>query len=160
MSAAHANASRPLGILHSPVIHTGVFAGVLLVGVMVASLYIANHVPRFDEVASLRNLAFYGTFGVAMAIPIARYLGSPWKVFVSGMTAWSLLSGAYACATMFFENLINRLHITPFHLLMLGAMIYGLIAAMTWVAATVVFLLRRGAHPHRSSAVEVARQKQ
>ena len=159
MRAEGSNARGPLSVLQNPVIHTGVFVGVLLIGVMVGSLYVANRMPKFDAVASLRNLLCYGAFGLVMSIPIARYLGSPWKIFVSGITAWLVLAGAYAAATMFFENLINRLNVTPFHLLMLGAVIYGVIAAMSWVASSLVSLLRRTAPVPRPPTVEVARHK-
>jgi hypothetical protein len=160
MGAKRSNARGLLAVCYSPVIHTGLFAGVVLVGVMVGSLYVANRMPKFDEVASLRNLVFYGAFGVALSIPIARYLFSPWKLFVAGVTGWAVLAGAYAGATMFFENLMNRLNVTPFHLLMLGGLIYGLIAVMSWVASSLVLLLRRTAPVPRVRVVEVARQKQ
>lgn len=160
MSAENSQLRRVWSVLQSPVIHTGLFAGVVLIGVMVGSLVIANRMPWLDSFASLRNLAFYAVFGLVMSIPIARYLGSPWRIFTAGMTAWSLFAGAYACATMFFENLINRLNITAFHLLMLGALIYGVISAMIWVGssiASVLGLVNAGSH---ARSVQVASRKQ
>ncbi len=145
MRAKASNSCHVWRVFHSPVIHTGLFAGVLLIGVMIGSLIVANRMPQYDVVASLRNLAFYAAFGLAMTIPIARYLWSPWRLFTSGITAWMLLAGAYACATMFFENLINRLDVTPFHVLMLGGVIFGVLAVMAWVASSLVSLLGHAA---------------
>ena len=145
MRAKASNSRRVWRVFQSPVIHTGLFAGVLLVGVMIGSLIVANRMPQFDAIASLRNLAFYALFGLVMTIPIARYLWSPWRLFTSGITAWMVLAGAYACATMFFENLINRLYVTPFHVLMLGGVMYGVIAVMAWVASSFVSLLGHAA---------------
>ena len=158
----HAKASSPRrvwSVLQSPVIHTGLFAGVLLIGVMVGSLIVANRMPQYDTIASLRNLVFYAAFGLVMTIPIARYLASPWRLFTSGITAWLVFAGAFACATMFFENLTNRLFVTPFHVLMLGGVIYGVVAVMAWVAMSLVSLLGHTASVPHAHPVEVVPRK-
>ena len=90
MSAAATNPRRVWNVIQSPVIHTGIFAGVLLVGVMLASLIAATRMPQFDSIAALRNLVCFGAFGLVMTIPVARYFGSPWRLFTAGITAWSI----------------------------------------------------------------------
>jgi len=160
MSTENSNLRRVWSVLQNPVIHTGLFVGVLLIGVMVGSLVVANRMPQFDPLASLRNFACYIAFGVVMTVPVARYLGSAWRIFTSGMTAWSVFTSAYACATMFFENLINRLNVTPFHLLMLGALIYGVIAAMIWVGSSLASVLGLVNAGSQAPSVPVAPRKQ
>jgi uncharacterized integral membrane protein len=147
-------------VVENPVIRTGFFAGVILAAVMVGSLVAATRVPKFDSIAALRNLVSFAAFGLAMAIPVARYFGSPWRMFTAGMTAWSLLSAAYACAAIFFDNLVNRLGMTPLHLLILGAVIYGVLAAMIWVASSVASLLWRSASETDATAFEMTTRKQ
>lgn len=153
MCAEESHSGGFWSVCRSSVIHTGLFTGVLLVGVMVGALFVANRMAQFDRIASLRNLVCYTAFGVVMTLPIARYLGSPWRIFTAGITAWIVLAGAYAAATMFFENLINRLYVTPFHLLMLGGLVYGTVAALVWVTASVASLLGLTHAAHHARAV-------
>ena len=159
MSAAATNPRRVWNVIQSPVIHTGIFAGVLLVGVMLGSLIAATRMPQFDSIAALRNLVCFGAFGLVMTIPVARYFGSPWRLFTAGITAWSILAAAYAGATMFFDNLINRLGMTPLHLLMLGGVIYGVLAVGVWVASSVVSLIWHHAPVPHVRTIEVPTRK-
>jgi uncharacterized membrane protein YoaT (DUF817 family) len=160
MCAAGNNPRRVWSVFQSSVIHTGIFAGVILVGVMLGSLIAANRVPRFDSIPALRNLVCCAAFGLAMTIPVARYFVSPWRLFTAGITAWSVLAAAYACAAMFFDNLVNRLGLTPLHLLMLGAVIYGVLAVMVWVASSVASLLWHHAPASHVSTVKLPARKQ
>ncbi|MGA8269293.1 MAG: hypothetical protein WB787_16145 [Candidatus Acidiferrales bacterium] len=160
MCAAGTNPRRVWSVFQSPVIHTGIFAGVLLVAVMLGSLIAATRMPRFDSIASLRNLVCFTAFGLVMTIPVARYFGSPWKLFTAGITGWVVLAAAYASAAMFFDNLVNRLGLTPLHLLMLGAVIYGVLAVMVWVATSITSLFWHQAPEPHVTPVEVATRKQ
>jgi hypothetical protein len=153
--------SKSVGnLIHNPVIRTGVLAGAILVAVMLGSLFAATRMPRFDSVAAVRNLVSCVGFGLAMVIPVARYFTHPWKLFAAGLTAWSMLAAAYAGATIFFDNLVNRLGMTPLHLLMLGAVTYGVLAVMIWVASSVASLLWPPTPELDSSVFPVTTRKQ
>jgi len=149
-----------LSLIYNPVIRTGVFAGAILVAVMLGALIAATRVPKFDSIAAIRNLISCAAFGLAMTIPVARYFSHPWKLFAAGLTAWSLLAAAYGCAAIFFDNLVNRLGMTPLHLLMLGAVTYGVLAVMIWVASSVASLLWRPTADLDSSVFPVTTRKQ
>ncbi|MFZ0736369.1 MAG: hypothetical protein WA002_02000 [Candidatus Acidiferrales bacterium] len=151
MSAAIAPSSHRLSkVFHGPAFHTGLLTGVLLALALVGSLFAANRVPAFDSVAWLRNLLSSCAFGVLMAIPVVRFYRSPGRLFRAGMTAWIVFVLAYSGEAMYFPNLVNRLEKTPFLLLVLGAVTYGVIAVMFWVLATLFSVLR---HPAPQPAI-------
>jgi hypothetical protein len=60
---------------------------------------------------------------------------------------------------MFFDNLINRLGMTPLHLLMLGGVIYGVLAVGVWVASSVVSLIGHHAPVPHVRTIEVPTRK-
>jgi hypothetical protein len=53
------------------------------------------------------------------------------KMFVSGLTAWALLTLAYVAMEMRFTLLESRMG--ALHAFMLGAISYGLVAVFQWV---------------------------
>jgi hypothetical protein len=85
-------------------------------------------------------------------------------MFVSGLTGWLLLCVAYASANMYFQNLANRLAKTPFKLLVMGAAIYAVAAAIAWIMTTIVTMVRHSvpvpASVPRTVAVEVPTRPQ
>jgi hypothetical protein len=111
--------------------------------------------PGFERVAWLRNLLASGAFALVMAIPVARFHRRALCLFSSGMAAWLIFVLSYTCATAYFENLVNRLGKTPFLLLVLGAITYGVIAVIVWVVSVLYGLLHHPAE-HHPATVEVA----
>ena len=66
-----------------------------------------------------------------MAIPVLRFRNEPAKIFVSGLTAWTLLTLAYIAAEMRFSLLESRMG--ALQIFMLGAVSYGFVAVFHWV---------------------------
>ena len=121
--------------LRNTTLRIGVLTGVYLTLIMVFALLAANRAPFLEDFADIRNWFFRLLFAVAALIPMASFLRSPGRLFGAGITGWLILSLAYRLMGFFFENLFARLDKTPFHLFMLGATVYGLVAVASWVAS-------------------------
>ena len=123
----------------SPVLRTGAVTGVCLSAVLTAWLIVANHVPRSAEFAGMRNGAAAALLVLLMLIPIGRFLRSPGRLFSAGLTGWAVLTSTYLLLGLYFERLYSR--VTPFHVLILGAVVYGFFAVISWVT-TLMFAAR------------------
>lgn len=126
--------SRWFGWLRNFTLRVGFLTGVHFSVVFVAWLLVANRVPLFEEFAGLRNSVAMGVFGVVMLIPVVCFLRQPLRLFGSGLLGWLLFALVYDAMGFFFPNLHARLK-TPFHIFALGAVVYGLVAVVAWVAA-------------------------
>lgn len=118
--------------LPRPALATGLYAGALLVIVMLGALVAANRMAWLDNRALERNAAFCGLFVIFMLIPIVRFYSRPIQMFTSAMIAWGMFVVAYYIAGMFFRNLFEVLR-TPFQALIEGTVIYGVFAVGSWV---------------------------
>ena len=112
----------------------GVLTGGLLVLIMLASLFVADRLPALESLATLRNDVCRATFGLVMLIPIFVFLAHARRMFASALLAWSIFALGYDFAGMYFSNLFTSLGPTPFEVLILGLVFYGLVAAVSWVA--------------------------
>lgn len=129
---AAAASAHPLGKVTSPALRTGLYAGGLLVLVMIISLVAANRLPFLDNRALERNAASYSLFVLFMLIPVMRFWNRPVQMFASGMLAWAMFFIGYYIAGMFFSNLFAVLR-TPFEAFLEGAIVYGVLAVVAWV---------------------------
>jgi len=114
-------------------LRVGILTGAYLTAVMVISVLAATRVPFLEPFANFRNAAAYAAFAFFMLIPAVCFLRKPVQLFFSGMCGWVILSLGYAVMGMFFDHLHTRLRFTPFHLFILGALLYGLAAVVSWV---------------------------
>jgi hypothetical protein len=138
-------------------LRTGILTGIYLSCVFVAWLEVANRVAELEPYAELRNLVAGAILLIALAIPVLRFRNRPGKLFVSGLTAWALLTFTYVAAEMHFTLLETRMR--AFHVFVLGAVSYGFVAVLDWV-----FLMCAGArHEHivqsREAAVSAGRHR-
>lgn len=117
--------------VQNPTLRRGVLSGIYLSCLLLAWLLIANRVPELESFALPRNLVAGGLAVLAMAIPVLRFRSQPARMFLSGATAWLLLTLTYRAAEMYFRLLESRMG--AFHLFMLGAVTYGLVAVFRWV---------------------------
>lgn len=122
--------------LRNPALHIGVLTGVYLSIVLGAWLVIANRMPWSATFAGPRNLIAGALFLLLMLIPIGRFLRSPARLFASGLAGWALLALTYLVMGFFFERLHSRMG--PFHVFMLGAVVYGVVAVVAWVVSLVL----------------------
>ncbi len=96
---------RWLHWLHNAALRIGVLTGVYLSCVFVAWLFVANRVPELGSFAGIRNLAAGAAAILLMSIPVLRFRREPVRMFVSGLTAWTLLTLTYLGMEMYFSLL-------------------------------------------------------
>ncbi len=118
-----------------PALRIGVLTGVSLSAVLGTWLVLANHVRWSADFAGIRNEGAAALTLLLMLIPIGRFLRSPARLFLSGLTAWGVFSFTYLAMGLYFERLFSRMG--PLHMFMLGAVVYGALAALAWVVQMV-----------------------
>jgi len=119
------------GSLRNPAFSLGVLLGICFSGVGLGWLVLANRVPHLDQFASERNLALAVVFALLGLVPACRFMKSPGRSFLSGITAWSIVTAMYFLAEVVFPRLATRL--SAFHLFALGCVVFGFLAAFAWV---------------------------
>ncbi|HEV2298011.1 MAG TPA: hypothetical protein VGR72_05800 [Candidatus Acidoferrales bacterium] len=139
-----------------PVLRTGFLTGGLLVGVMFASLFVANNTPRLEHVAWIRNDACRLVFGVVMLLPILRFLFQPRRLFSSALIGWVIFTIGYGLAGSWYVNLFTSLGRKPLEVFLLGIVTYGVVAVFSWVALLILGANRQSAR-HSQQRTEGAR---
>jgi hypothetical protein len=114
----------------------GTLIGACLAGIALAWLLVANRVPSLSQFALERNAIAGVAMCVLILLPFFLFLGSPARIFLSGVIAWTILALAYDVMEILFARLGTRLG--AFHLFILGAVVFGLLAALDWVALLLV----------------------
>ena len=157
-------AARPqlLGVrwflwLRNAALRVGVLTGIYLSCIFIAWLWIANHIPRLDSFAGIRNLSAGALTILVMAIPVLRFRRQPVKMFVSGVTAWTLLTLVYIAMEMRFSLLESRMG--ALHVFMLGAVSYGFVAVFYWVFLLCVETHHRHVAQNTQAAISAARSR-
>ena len=117
--------------LRNASLRIGVITGVYLSIVFVAWLVVANRFPGLQPFAGIRNVAAAATILLLMLIPVLRFRREPVRMFVAGLTAWTLLTLTYIGMEMRFSLLGSRMG--AFHLFMLGGITYGFVSVFQWV---------------------------
>jgi hypothetical protein len=112
-------------------LRTGTLIGIYLSCAFVAWLVVANRVPALEPYAEARNLVAGSVLLIILAIPVLRFRHQPGKLFVAGLSAWTLLTLTYIAAEVHFTLL--ELRMGAFHVFMLGAVSYGFVAVLDWV---------------------------
>jgi hypothetical protein len=110
----------------------GAVTGACLAGIAAAWLLVANRAPSLAQFAFERNVIAGAAIGILMLLPFFLFLGSPVRIFASGVIAWTILALAYDVLEILFARLGTRLG--AFHLFMLGTVVFGLLAVLDWVA--------------------------
>jgi len=138
-------------------LRTGVLAGIYLSCILQAWLLIANRVPELEAFALPRNLAAGGAALLAMAMPVLRFRSHPRRMFVSGVTAWLLLTLTYRASELYYSLLESRMG--AFHLFMLGAVSYGLVSVVCWVVLLCAEVRQRHIASAEHSALAISRRR-
>jgi len=126
------------GSIRNPAFSLGVLLGVCFSGVGLAWLLLANRAPHLDQFASERNLSLVIAFGLLGLVPACRFMKYPGRSFLSGITAWAILTAMYCVTELGFPRLATRL--SAFHLFILGCLVFGLLAAVAWVMNLAIML--------------------
>jgi len=130
--------------VRNPALGLGVLLGVCFSGAGLAWLLLANRVSHLDQFASERNLALAIVFGLLALVPACRFMNSPGRSFLSGITAWTIVTAMYGLMELGFPRLATRL--SAFHLFALGCVVFGFLAALAWVMNLVILLRHTQRH--------------
>ena len=120
-----------LWMRNAAALRVGVFTGIYLSCIFTAWLVVANRFPQVEPFAGTRNLAAGIVMVLLMAIPVIRFHREPSRLFVSGLTAWTLLTLTYIAAEIHFSLLESRMG--ALQVFILGAVSYGFVAVFNWV---------------------------
>jgi hypothetical protein len=117
--------------LRNAALRIGILTGIYVSCTFMAWLLVANRIPQLEPFAGIRNIAAGAVLLLLLAIPVLRFHNEPARMFVSGLTAWTLLTITYLAAEMRFTLLESRMG--ALHVFTLGVVSYGLISAVHWV---------------------------
>jgi hypothetical protein len=117
--------------LRNEALRSGTLTGIYLSCVLVTWLELANRVRELEAYAEIRNAVAGAALLVILAMPALRFRNEPARLFLAGLTAWTLLTVTYVLAELNFKLLESRLGF--FHVFMLGVVSYGFVAVLDWV---------------------------
>ncbi len=142
--------------LRSNTIRAGVLVGIYVSAMFVAWLVIANRIPQLAPFATIRNDVAGAIEILLLAIPVVRFRSEPAKLFLSGATAWSVLTLTYMAVEIHFSLLDSR--IGPFNLFILGVLSYGLISVFQWVFLMCAHARHHHHHGRAHAAIALSRR--
>lgn len=117
--------------LRSIALRVGVLTWIYVSLAFAAWQVISYRIPQLERFAEVRDITAGAVILVLLAIPIFYFHHEPAKLFISGLTAWTLLTVTYFAAVMFFSLLESRM--SAIQVFTLGAFSYGLAAVFHWV---------------------------
>jgi hypothetical protein len=117
--------------LRNEALRNGILTGIYLSCVLVTWLEVANRVRELEAYAEVRNLVAGAILVSLMTLPVLRFRHQPARLFVAGLTAWTLLTLTYLVAELNFKLLETRMGFL--HVFMLGTVSYGFVAVLDWV---------------------------
>ncbi|HXN65099.1 MAG TPA: hypothetical protein VN862_07175 [Candidatus Acidoferrales bacterium] len=123
-----------------PALMTGLVTGLLFSILLTSWLFVANRIPTLEPYAVARNVAAAVAALLVAALPFFRFRRSARALALSGLTTWAIVTLCYSAWCLYFEQLGDRMGV--FRLFVMGAVLYGLAAALVWVS-TVIRGLRR-----------------
>jgi hypothetical protein len=118
---------------------TGVYVGVSLSVVFTAWLLAANRLPAFERLAVPRNIAAACLLGAIATIPVLRFFRAPSEMWLSSVVAWGIFTLTYGTLCLEFPMLDQ--YYSTFHVFVLGAVVYLLLATLSWIG-TIVWRVR------------------
>lgn len=133
------------GFLQDAATRTGVYVGVALWLVFTTWLVLANRVPSLDAFAMPRNVIAAASLLFVACIPLLRFYRSPCDLLLSSLIAWGFFTLAYGILCIKFV-LLDQYYST-FHVFVLGAIIYLLLATLSWIG-TIIWRVRTTSSSH------------
>jgi hypothetical protein len=141
-----------------PALRMGIYVGAALNLVMFTALVAANRFPGLDRYALERNAISYSLFVILMLLPVCGFYNRPVQMLASGMAAWTLFTAGYNLAGALFGHLFLVLR-TPFQAFVEGIVVYGVVAAISWVIEMVLHARHHSIALRRSSADEIVSRR-
>jgi hypothetical protein len=117
--------------IHSVAVRVGVVTWIYAACAFVVWQLVAYGIPQLERFAAVREVAASAVIIGLLTIPVFYFIKDPAKLFISGLTAWTLLTLLYLGAETIFSLLQSRM--AAIQIFMLGGVSYGLIAVFVWV---------------------------
>jgi hypothetical protein len=136
-------------------LRTGILTGIYLSCVFVAWLEVANRVAKLEHYAEVRNFVAGAILILVLGIPVLRFRKRPGRLFVAGLTAWTVLTMTYIAAEIHFTLLESRMG--ALHVFVLGAVSYGFVAVLDWVLQMCAAVRHQHIAQSRDTAVPAGR---
>ena len=137
--------------LRSSAVRVGLVVGVGLSLALTGWIYVANRVPIFDHASLERNHCrgrSHRSHGVYSRCCVS--FASPADLLASSLIAWSILTLTYRTLSLFFWPV--RDWYTTFQVFMLGAVLYMILATLSWIGTCIWKRAPRISLRHRHSA--------
>ncbi|MDP9338941.1 MAG: hypothetical protein M3P45_08740 [Acidobacteriota bacterium] len=128
-------AHHPSHVFRDSAVRIGLVVGAGLSLALYGWIFLANRVPIFDRVSVERNLAAAVLIAALAFIPVLRFFRDPASLLISSLIAWSVFSLTYRTLSIFFWTL--RDWYSTFQVFMLGAVLYLIVATLSWIGACI-----------------------
>jgi hypothetical protein len=130
---------RWFGLLEDAATRMGVYVGLSLSLIFTLWLVVANRVPALDAFAMPRNLVAASLLLFVSSIPVFRFFRSPSELLLASLLGWGIFTAAYGLLCLKFR-LLEQSYST-FHVFVLGAIVYLLLATLSWIG-TIIWRVR------------------
>jgi hypothetical protein len=117
--------------LRNPALRVGVLTWIYVSCAFVAWQLVDYGIPQLERFAAVRDIAAGALLIFLLTVPVFCFHNETAKLFISGLTAWTLLTVSYIVAETLFPLLESRMG--ALQIFMLGAVSYGLVAVFHWV---------------------------
>jgi hypothetical protein len=114
---------------HDSAMRTGVCAGVGMVLVFIAWLFVANRVPASEKFALERNVIAASVLAILFMVPVVRFMWQAGRLLAASLAAWWIFSLAYRLLCIGFY--------TPMRVFILGSVVCMILATLSWIATLI-----------------------
>lgn len=121
--------------LRNAPVRAGIYTGVGLSSVFTLWVVTANRVPQLELFARERNIAAVVLLVFFASLPLITFYRSPRNLLASGLLAWGFLTFTHLLLCLKFTQLHQNY--SAFHIFMLGAVIYFILATLSWVGTII-----------------------
>ena len=126
---------HPSHVFRDSAVRIGLVVGAGLSLALNGWIYLAARVPIFDRVSVERNVATAVLIAALAFIPVLRFFRDPASLLISSLIAWSIFSLTYRALSVFFWTL--RDWYSTFQVFMIGAVLYLIVATLSWIGACI-----------------------
>jgi len=136
--------SGRFGFLADAATRVGIYVGLSLSLIFTIWLGLANRVPWLEAFAMPRNLVAASLLLLSASFPLFRFFRSPSELLLSSLLGWGIFTFTYGLLCLKFILLDQ--HYSTFHLFVLGAIVYSLLATLCWIG-TIIWKVHGSSHP-------------
>lgn len=133
-----------LTIFGDRAVRMGIYTGTCLGITFSLWIYLANRVPSLEAFAAQRNVAGGVILGLFALIPTMKYFRDPGKMLTASLISWTILTFFYRVMCSFYGLLSEKY--SPFHIFMLGAVLYLIASTISWIGTVIWRVRTHGSH--------------